>query len=1012
MRRRHVRTMATAALLLGAMTVVPAAASAQGPPPPLPLPEPKVHTIQLTGPPSERLNLIILGDGYQWDQGSIFLRDVDRNLSVMWATEPFRSYRNYMNVYAVEIASIDYGVRCDPDGRVRHPDGTIRDTGVREGPINTKNTALRLIFDGGCSNPLARGTVYTGAPPGCNAQALAQYYPPGANYICETGNQAHNRIIDTYVVPVMGIPRTSQNVQTLAIFNTFTYGGIGGTQATTSGGSPQGPLISLHEIGHSLGSLADEYPYSARDVVRPCYTGGEPGSFHHTIMTAAQMLTAQTKWWRWLGEESLSGGIIGTHEGGGGYPCGQKRPSEHSMMRWIGFDFDQVGLEHMVARVTGMRNSGQMNVRNAPTSPNPPRDSVLWVEPGTPRFHDMRITWRTGGPNGPVIATGVRELDLEPLNLPAGTIVHVEVRDPVGPDGIDWVRNPSTSNAATNSGYNGPRFVQTRQWTLGEETAPASAPAAEITAHTSNTQPVAGDEVVYVNTTHHADRILPVTWTINDVVVPNTNNSRTLNLGELDLPPGTHTLKATVTDGAESDSVEWKIDNVLPTAPRTLSEPLTTLPGDLEHNVYFNGWDMWLDPQDDRTGYAQDLAVVGQLRLNRDGWFNYFGFPEQPMPESPFQFRHSGTEVKALTYGNLGTGGLSKAAFEQTLPDDHPSGGFIPGFGTHYVEHRAIDPAGNYGVPDAYRATVLPGGPIACSQTLTGAQGNVNVTSGSTCLVDATVSGNVTVAAGAEVSLESTTVAGTLSANGAEAVQLFGSTVMGAAQVRNTTRDVTIAGSTFRGGLALTGNNQVTANERYTRLAGAYGPILSGSVVHGLTCADNSAPVSDFGAPNTFVGGQSGDGACQGSVVNDATVGGNVPATLALTVGEPASFGAFTPGVALDYFASTTANVISTAGDAALSVADPSSTATGHLVNGSFSLPQPLQARATNAANPMTEYANVGSSANPLTLLTYDSPISNDAVTLGFKQTIGANDPLRTGTYGKTLTFTLSTTQP
>ena len=111
---------------------------------------------------------------------------------------------------------------------------------------------------------------------------------------------------------------------------------------------------------------------------------------------------------------------------------------------------------------------------------------------------------------------------------------------------------------------------------------------------------------------------------------------------------------------------------------------------------------MWLDTADDRTGYEGSPAVVGQLRLDRDGWFNYFGFPEQPMPESPFQFRHSGTNVKALTYGNLGTGGLSRATFEQTLPDDHPSGRFIPGFGTHFVEHRAIDPAGNYSVPESY----------------------------------------------------------------------------------------------------------------------------------------------------------------------------------------------------------------------------------------------------------------------------------------------------------------------
>ena len=53
---------------------------------------------------------------------------------------------------------------------------------------------------------------------------------------------------------------------------------------------------------------------------------------------------------------------------------------------------------------------------------------------------------------------------------------------------------------------------------------------------------------------------------------------------------------------------------------------------------------------------------------------------------------------------------------------------------------------------------------------------------------------------------------------------------------------MTIAGSTFNGGLTLTGNTQVTANERYTRLAGAYGPILAGSTVNGSSSACPTAP--------------------------------------------------------------------------------------------------------------------------------------------------------------------------
>ena len=46
------------------------------------------------------------------------------------------------------------------------------------------------------------------------------------------------------------------------------------------------------------------------------------------------------------------------------------------------------------------------------------------------------------------------------------------------------------------------------------------------------------------------------------------------------------------------------------------------------------------------------------------------------------------------------------------------------------------------------------------------------------------------------------------------------------------------------------------------------------------------------------------------------------------------------------------------------------------------------------------------------TVLTYTGPVSNNPVTIGFKQPIAATDALRTGSYAKTLTVTLATTQP
>jgi hypothetical protein len=140
------------------------------------------------------------------------------------------------------------------------------------------------------------------------------------------------------------------------------------------------------------------------------------------------------------------------------------------------------------------------------------------------------------------------------------------------------------------------------------------------------------------------------------------------------------------------------------------------------------------------------------------------------------------------------------------------------------------------------------------------------------------------------------------------------------------------------------------------------------------------------------------------------TVIANVDKTLGLTLGAAATFTKFVPGVANTYTADTTAKVISTMPDAALTIADPSTVSPGVMVNTGTPLPQALKARATNAANPNTTFSSI--SGSPLSLLSYSAPISNDAVTVQFQQAIAANDALKAGQYAKTLTFTLSTTSP
>jgi hypothetical protein len=167
---------------------------------------------------------------------------------------------------------------------------------------------------------------------------------------------------------------------------------------------------------------------------------------------------------------------------------------------------------------------------------------------------------------------------------------------------------------------------------------------------------------------------------------------------------------------------------------------------------------------------------------------------------------------------------------------------------------------------------------------------------------------------------------------------------------------------------------------------------------------------SDDGTTNDHADWAGVQVTCGGQTsVTGPVVGGTVPATLALTLGPAPSFGAFTPGLEATYSAQTTADVLSTAGDATLTVSDPDTAHPGHLVNGAYFLAQPLQMRATKADTTGTAFNPIGASFN---LLSWSAPVSHDAVTLEYRQAIGAGEGLRTGGYGKTLTYTLSTTQP
>ena len=176
-------------------------------------------------------------------------------------------------------------------------------------------------------------------------------------------------------------------------------------------------------------------------------------------------------------------------------------------------------------------------------------------------------------------------------------------------------------------------------------------------------------------------------------------------------------------------------------------------------------------------------------------------------------------------------------------------------------------------------------------------------------------------------------------------------------------------------------------------------PSLPGTATVTVTSEDGSATTTYTVAllPATFTGTQ---------------VGATVASTLSLSGASPSFWhlrGAREG--AQSYLASTTASVTSTAATAALSVADPSATATGYLVNGAYLLAQPLQASASSPGG-TSRAAGArrlsGQSARPRELERAGQQRSRDDPA----QADDRRHLLRTGTYSKTVTFTLSTATP
>ncbi|MET9731916.1 M64 family metallopeptidase [Streptomyces sp. NPDC006458] len=352
-----------------------------------------VKPLQRTGPTKARLDLVVIGDGYTAAEQGDFTADARRSLDAIFAIEPYRSYRGLFNIWLVEAASPVSGVSGDPTADV------------------TRDTALGSYFF--CEEIERLLCVDTDA---VTAQANRA---PAADIVFVVANSTkYGGAGYTFTTPPDG-----------AI-----YRGI----ATMSSDNERSYLIGAHELGHSIGNLADEYQYAGY--------GAYPGPEAPDINLSTHRDLGSAKWHRWVGEQDPTGSPVGTYEGGGYYETGVFRPTDTSIMRTLtSTEFNLVGREAMIA---GFYAHADTLTPRTPTTAPVSRGTRLTVElaPLT-GLAAPRLTWYADGKR---VDRATGDLSVTPAELGIRGRGPHTVRATVT-DGSASLRDPSALVSATNS---------------------------------------------------------------------------------------------------------------------------------------------------------------------------------------------------------------------------------------------------------------------------------------------------------------------------------------------------------------------------------------------------------------------------------------------------------------------------------------------------------------------------------------------------------------------------------
>ena len=160
-------------------------------------------TLQKNGPPSEKVDILILGDGYTAAERGKFEKDAKRLVEILFSTSPFKERRSDFNVWGLCPAASESGIsRPSLDIHRRSPVGATYDAFGSERYV--------LTFDNRAFRDVASFAPY-------------------------------------------------DHVEILTNSKTYGGGGIFNLYSTVAADSLWSPYVFVHEFGHHFAGLADEY---------------------------------------------------------------------------------------------------------------------------------------------------------------------------------------------------------------------------------------------------------------------------------------------------------------------------------------------------------------------------------------------------------------------------------------------------------------------------------------------------------------------------------------------------------------------------------------------------------------------------------------------------------------------------------------------------------------------------------------------------------------------------------